>query len=197
VALATFSDELGDTAEVMLDDLYYWQERLQALLVEGESPWFDDVGTPEVETRDELVRRAATPLRQHLEPLVGADPSSWRWGDLHHLTFVHPLVRTGVLGRWLGSGPHGMGGSAETLYRGWYDFGEPFGITHCASLRMVADLSDDEKIRAILPGGVAGRAFHPHQKDQVEAFVSGEVRHWWFSDGAIRREARSTLRLVP
>lgn len=197
VALATFDDELGNAAEVLLDDLYYWQERLQALLVDGDSPWFDDVRTPEVETRDELVRRAATPLRQRLEPLVGADPSAWRWGDLHHLTFVHPLVRTGTLGRWLGSGPHGMGGSAETLYRGWYAFDEPFAITHAASLRMVADLSDDEKIRAILPGGVAGRAFHPHQKDQVEAFVSGEVRHWWFSDGAIRREARSTLRLVP
>jgi penicillin G amidase len=90
-----------------------------------------------------------------------------------------------------------MGGSGETLYRGWYDFDAPFDVTHCASLRMVADLSDNEKIVAVLPGGITGRTFHPHQKDQVKGFMSGEKRYWWFSDQAIDNHAVSMLVLSP
>ena len=90
-----------------------------------------------------------------------------------------------------------MGGSTETLYRGWYDFDDPFGATHTASLRMVVGLADQEKIRAVLPGGVVGRTFHPHQKDQIHAFMSGELLHWWFSDEAIEEHATHRMTLLP
>jgi penicillin G amidase len=66
-----------------------------------------------------------------------------------------------------------------------------------ASLRVVADLRDDEKILAVLPGGVSGRIFHPHARDQIGAFISGEKLYWWFSDQEIRRNAKSTLFLAP
>lgn len=90
-----------------------------------------------------------------------------------------------------------MGGSGETLYRGWYDFDTPYAVTHCASLRFVADMGDDEKLMAVLPGGVAGRTFHPHQKDLVDGFMDGSVQYWWFSDAAIKAHAQKTLTLVP
>ena len=67
-----------------------------------------------------------------------------------------------------------MGGSGETLYRATYEFNEPFGVTVSASVRMVADLADEDKVLAVLPGGVAGRLFDPHYKDQIEAFMNGE-----------------------
>ncbi len=50
---------------------------------------------------------------------------------------------------------------------------------------MVADSSDD-KVLAVLPGGVFGRFFHLHAKDQIKAFISGEKVYWWLSDKAIR-----------
>ncbi|MCG8457542.1 MAG: penicillin acylase family protein, partial [Holophagales bacterium] len=195
---ATVRDELGEAvAAAYLDNLYYWQERFEHMVRGGASPFFDDVTTPEVEDLPTLVRRTADAARARLEPLAGVDPASWRWGDLHHLTFVHPLVRGGALGRWLGSGPHLMAGSAETLYRGWYNFDEAFEASHVASLRMVADLADEEKVLAVLPGGVVGRSFHPHQKDQIEAFMEGEVRYWWFSQEAVDANAAHRLRLLP
>ena len=62
---------------------------------------------------------------------------------------------------------------------------------------MVADLSDPDKVLAVIPGGISGRLFHPHAEDQLSAFLEGEKRYWWFSDAAIAAHARSELRLNP
>jgi penicillin amidase len=78
-----------------------------------------------------------------------------------------------------------------------YDFNNPYYVTISASLRMVADLDDEEKVIAVLPGGVSGRLFHPHTEDQIESFVKGEKVFWWFSDKAINEHAKSTLDLNP
>ena len=64
-----------------------------------------------------------------------------------------------------------------------------------ASLRMVADLSDSEKVEAVLPGGVTGRQFSPHFHDQVPVFVDGGKDYWWFSDKAIADHAQHELLL--
>jgi penicillin amidase len=50
---------------------------------------------------------------------------------------------------------------------------------------------------AVLPGGISGRLFHPHGKDQVESFMNGEKRYWWFSDKMIEAHAKSRLKLSP
>ena len=62
---------------------------------------------------------------------------------------------------------------------------------------MVADLNDDEKVLAVLPGGVSGRFFHPHAKDQIKAFINGEKVYWWFSDKAIKEHKKIILLLQP
>jgi len=74
---------------------------------------------------------------------------------------------------------------------------EPYKIVVSASLRMVADLSDPDKITAVLPGGVAGRQFDPHTTDQVQPFIDGTKRYWWFSDQAIKEHSQHTLTLSP
>ena len=90
-----------------------------------------------------------------------------------------------------------MGGSGETLYRAIYAFNDPFSVINSASVRMVADLGDDDKVLAVMPGGVTGRTFHPHQKDQIGPFMRGDVVYWWFSDEAIGRNTKKTLLLAP
>lgn len=62
---------------------------------------------------------------------------------------------------------------------------------------MVMDRGDPDKIMAVLPGGISERLFYPHSKDQVEPFMNGEVRSWWFSDRIIRENARTIQRLLP
>jgi len=121
----------------------------------------------------------------------------WQWGKVHTIEFVSPIRRNGLGKGLLGGGRHAVAGSGETLRRGRYDFSQPFDISYSAALRMVADLSDPDKVLAVLPGGVSGRVFHPHSKDQIDAFISGEKQYWWFSDEKIKAHAQSELILHP
>jgi penicillin amidase len=198
-SVLVFRDELGeDLTKTMLNNWYFWQERLQKMVVEGSSEWFDNVKTTGVvEARDDLFRRAALDILAELGPKLGKDPRKWQWGELHQLEFVSPIRRTGFGKGWMGGGSHPMGGSGETLYRGLYKFNEPYMAAITASMRMVADLSDDEKVLAVMPAGVTGRVFWPHSTDQINAFMNGDKRYWWFSDKAIAAHAEETLVLLP
>jgi penicillin G amidase len=198
-ALLVFQDELGDDlAMSMLKVWYFWQERLQQMVLEGNSPWFDNTLTKDVkETRDDLFHKAGQIVLEKFRSSLGQDPKEWKWGKVHTIEFVSPIRREGFGKGWLGDGPHSFQGSGETLHRAIFAFNDPFKVIYSASLRMVADLSDDDKILAVLPGGVSGRIFHPHAKDQIKAFINGEKVYWWFSDKAIREHKRKTLILNP
>ena len=198
-AFLVFQDELGEEgAEIYLANWYIWQERLARLVLAGTSPWFDDIRTVDVkETRDMLFHRAALDAEEDLTERMGKNPDRWQWGKIHRMEFVSPLRREGMGKGLLGGGAHPYPGSGETLLRGWYDVAAPFNVTHSAALRMVADLSDPDKVLAVLPGGVSARVFHPHYKDQIRDFLSGEKRYWWFSDEAIKAHAVSTMILSP
>ena len=193
-----FRDELGpELTQTMLTSWYFWQERLQEMVKDGDSQWFDVVNTKGAkETRDELFYQAALEAAQELEQEIGGLPEEWFWGKVHKIEFVNPLRRRGWGKSLLGSRRYPMSGSGETLYRAWYDFHNPAWVTHSASLRMVVDLDDPDKVRAVLAGGVTGRTFHPNFNDQVDASMSGEKRFWWFSDQAIEEHAVSHLVLL-
>jgi penicillin amidase len=198
-ARMTLQDELGqDLAETLLENWYFWQENLLKMVEEDASPWFDDISTEHVkETRDDLFLRAGREAARQLKAEMGASPNKWAWGKIHTIEHVSPIRREGIGKGLLGSGKIPVGGSSETLLRNYYDFNKPFHVTVSDSLRMVADLSDSEKVLAVLPGGVSGRLFHPHTKDQLKAFISGDKVYWWFSDEAIQAHAQTTLSLTP
>ncbi|MFW5908294.1 MAG: penicillin acylase family protein [Desulfosalsimonas sp.] len=193
----TFSDELGETfMDAFADTDYFWKERLEKMVLAGNSPWFDDITTSQRETMQDIFYRAAVSAKSGLEEQLGKDPEKWHWGEMHKLEFVSPVMRSGFLKEIFGGGRHPMAGSAETLYRAIYSYSSPFDVTVPASLRMVADLGDPDKVVAVLPCGITGRQFHKHGKDQTEAFMSGEKRYWWFSDEMIEKHAQSQLVLT-
>lgn len=194
-----FEDELGPhLTGFMLSEGYFWQERLQHMVLTGSSPWFDNVLTKDkTETMNDLFHAAALDADKRLVSLFGGDRKAWTWGTAHQIEFVNPLRRSGFGRSLLGGGRHPMGGSRETLYCAWYDYDKPFDVILSASLRMVADLGDQDKVLAVLPGGVCGRTFHHHQKDQIEPYMRGDKVYWWFSDKAIKEHATASLELKP
>ena len=192
-------DELGDDlTRIMLGQWTYWQARLEKMMLEGDSPWFDNLETKNIrETRDDLIHAAALEAREEIASRLGDDPATWQWGKLHKIEFVNPIRPEGFGKSLVGGGSHPFAGSVDTLYRGMYDFNKPFDVTISASLRMVADLGDEEKILAVLPGGVSSRLLDPHTTDQIPSFINGEKMYWWFSDQAIKSHTKTTLTLIP
>ena len=91
-----------------------------------------------------------------------------------------------------------MAGSGDTIYRARFSLNQEGNmVKFSAALRMVADLNDNEKVLAVIPGGVGGRTFSPHFTDQIEAYMSGEKMYWWFSDEKIEEHAHSELLFIP
>lgn len=189
-AYNVFADKLGpELTWTMLDNMYWWQERLALMVKSGQSPWFGQDGM------DELFRKSARQAADELGPALGSDPAKWQWGSLHRLIFVSPLRRKGTGRDLLGGGNFAYPGSQETLLRGIYTYSKPYETEVIASLRMVADLSDPDKVEAVLPGGVTGRQFSPHFHDQVPKFIQGGKGYWWFSDKAIADHTEHKLSL--
>ncbi|MEL6825284.1 MAG: penicillin acylase family protein [Pseudomonadota bacterium] len=195
LARMTFEDQLGsDMTELYLSNWYVWQERFGLTVQAGTSSWFDDIRTTETEDLQDLIRLAGLAAIDRLSSTYGTDRSKWKWGRVNQMRFVGPLRRDGLAGSLTGNRNIPMSGSGETLKRALYPFHTPFDTQWTASLRMTADLNDPDKVRAVLPGGVVGRTFHPNLNDQVDAWADETAEtFWWFSDAAIEEHARASL----
>ncbi|MFH1034996.1 MAG: penicillin acylase family protein [Pseudomonadota bacterium] len=178
-----------ELTKLLVNDLYFWEERLARDARAGVYPPGLDGG--------ELWRQAARQTRQQLQDQLGGQPADWRWGRVHYLELVSALRRQGPGKGLLGSGPLPMGGSAATLLRGRPDLDKGLAVAQFASLRMVADLADVDKVAAVLPGGICERLFSPHRTDQVRTFMDGGKLYWWLSQEALAAHARHTLELRP
>lgn len=194
----TYVDEMGDKlARSWLGQWYAWQERFDELAKTPDSPWFDDVRTPQKETLPDLVRRSAAMVRAELQARHGADASKWKWGDEHRIHFFSPLRRSGTGRDWLGYAEAPMSGSGATLLRALSPFMGGFDVQFFASMRLVADMGDDDKIEAVVSGGVVDRQFHPHQKDQLPAWTEGRLLKWWFAPQQVEAHAVQRQELLP
>ena len=191
-----FADELDTLVSSYEGSPYFWQERVYSMLESGESDWFDNINTPQTESRDDLVRCAALEAWRQLEASLGGNPRDWRWGDISRLRISSPLPTANrFVNRLFGGGDFPRTGSTETL---WGSYGSPsYGAWAIDSLRFVADLGDPDKVLAVIPGGVSGRLFDPHLNDQLPLWLSGEINYWWFSDQAISANARREVTLAP
>jgi penicillin amidase len=197
-AWRVFVDELGEElAMEYLRGHYNWQENLVRKVEENGSAWFDDTSTPETESRDDMFRLAAHDAVEELSARFGDDPRQWRWGDIHTVTFFHPLVPGKLGARLFGGGINPMEGSGETLNRAIAAFDDPEQAKIIDSTRIVIDLSDPDKIEGHIPGGVSERLFDRHQQDSLPLWLSGEPGYWWFSDRAIRDHTVHTATLLP
>jgi len=199
IVRATFGDELGETlVKDMLSTWYFWQQRFDALVATPDSAWFDDVRTPDRrETLADVIRSAAPRARAELEAMQGKDPSAWLWGKAHTVRFVSPLRRSGAGQELLGGFTEERSGSGETLNRGVYEFDKPFDVKYFASMQLVVDFGDPDKIEAVLAGGVSERHLQTHQNDQAKLWAAGQRRPWWFNPRQAEANAKSRVVISP
>lgn len=197
IARETFVDEMGEAlANDYLKQYYVWQLRFDRLLLSPDSPWFDDVRTPQRETLPDLVRRAAAAVRPALEARHGKDPGMWQWGSAHRIAFFSLLRPTGPERDAFGFAERAMSGSGETVMRARTAF-QGDAVEFFASMRFVADLGDSDRVQSVLSGGAVDRQFHPHQKDQLPAWTDGQLLDWWLSPARIDANAKATQVLRP
>jgi penicillin amidase len=107
----------------------------------------------------------------------------------------HPLARAlSALGPLLSPPAAAMGGSNTTPN---VLNVAPSGAVEAPSMRFVASLADPDDTRLVNFMGQSGHVASEHYRDQYDAWRNVETRRLPFTEAAVAREARHTLRLVP
>lgn len=161
-----------------------------ALLDQPNSPWWDDLSTPEVEDRNTMLGlamvRGLAAVREEHGP---ESEDRWRWSEESRKNIFH-LLRIPALSRLdlpITGGPELL---SPNTGRG----------THGASWRMVVEMAEEVIPRGTFPGGQSGNPVSRSYDDRLDHWLRGELEDLRFprteeelaSAGWIR--ARLTLR---
>jgi len=211
----TFLDELGP------EDSLSWVSFLDNgnigycaqfdhLAVRGdESPFWDDLNTPDKETKASIIARSLADAIDYIEDKLGKDRSDWEWGKLHTYywateatkmtQYMGPLERLGMylLSPYFNRGPYPASGDYTTLNVSGYHVAQDFDTWLIPEMRIIADFSLDEPFFAVNSSGQSGNPASPHYDDGIHAWLEGTYHPLPFKNENIEKQYDRILRLLP
>jgi len=195
---------VGDELQknLMNQYIYFWHKHTPMIIramADADNAWFDDVNTPEVETRDDIVQYSFAEAIDWLSEQYGEDPSNWKWGRMHTVSSYHvPFGLSGIplLERIFNGKRVAVPGDQFTVNTGRY-FDQQYEVEFGTVLRMIIDLSDWDNSLAINSTGQSEHLFHPHRGDQISLWQNVEYRPMLFSREAVEKNAEAVLTLTP
>lgn len=131
------------------------------------------------------------------------DAKAVSWGTLHKATFRHPIVKYvptfEKMAPFLDVGPTAVGGDQDTVNacnikpsKDAWNFASTIGPT----LRILTDMSDDDKIYANLALGQSGQMISSNRADQLKAWQMLEPHAMAFSAKQMEKQAQHKLILT-
>ncbi len=209
-----FEDEMGSDLlkeYVFLANIPY--RIIPKMLQENNSSFFDDIRTPQVETRDDIIRKSLVDALSDLEKNYGKDISNWQWGDIHKVTFKHMFHgKSSLLDKIINIGPFGIGGDGTTIFNTEYSFPElyensgensepqrskKYENTLGPSMRYIYDFGDPDHLNFILPTGESGNFISGHYKDMTDKWLRGKYIRVPLRQDEFIKTAKDDLRLMP
>ncbi|WP_216853228.1 penicillin acylase family protein [Phytoactinopolyspora halotolerans] len=194
----TFHDELPE--DQWPDGGSRWIEVMRDLAAHPDDPYWDDVDTETIESRDEILARAVDRARNEMTRLQGKDASTWEWGRSHQLTLVEPTFGTSgidLVESLVNTGPVSVGGGTSTVLATAWAPDEGYEVTWVPSMRMVVDLSNFDASQWVDLTGVSGHPYHEHYGDQTELWRDGEMLPMRSSANSVRHSGEHTLTFTP
>lgn len=169
-------------------------ERLLRLMAGGiDESWWDDVAVAGRQTRADILDRV-------LARLDAAAPQK-RWGQVHQVTFDHPLANLPIVGRQVSDswsrGPYAVPGDGSTINAQAWSERHPFAVSSTPAMRFVTEVGNWDDTVLVLPVGQSGRPWSRHYADQASSWVQLAPVRFPFSDEAVQRAATAVLELVP
>ncbi len=194
----TLEDEMGKS----LFDSYVWFSNVPVrvmpkLLADTAATWFDNVRTPEGETKSDIVVQCIQRAMEELSERFGSDMEKWKWGDIHTVTFMHPLGEVTPLNYLFNVGPLVVGGHTTTINNGEYRFTAPYDVGVGPSMRFIADLAVQDTCYIILTTGQSGQPLSKHYSDQAALWQNGAYRTLLTNPKTIRNMHWDKLTLEP
>jgi penicillin amidase len=193
-----FGDELGE--QLLRRARGGLNEALPGLLAQQDSLWMDDIRTPEVESRDQILTAALEAALEGLIERLGEDLSRWDWGDLHTATFRNQtLGQSGIapIEAIFNRGPVPVDGTIATVNNTGYSLNNPYGVVTVPSYRQIIDLERLQRSRSMHTTGQSGHPFHPHYADMIDPWREIEYHPMLWTKEQVTADAEAILMLRP
>ena len=198
LAHTAMADEMGEAQFNNLLRTRALDSALPLLAADADSPWWDNVDTPAVETRAMTMKLVWRKTVTHLKARLGTSLLEWPWGKTHTLTHGHPLGLQKPLHLLFNVGPFAVPGGRETPNNLSGGIGPaPWAVSYGPSTRRVIDFADATKAVGINPVGQSGVLFDRHYADQAERFAEGFYVPQHLSRSDVKQATESTLKLQP
>ena len=162
----TFSDEYQQAG--IPDSAFPSTETVENMLMGcGTTNFFDNVSTPEEETKEDIIQQSFTNTVQELREELGDDITTWQYGTKHKYSLEHLI---GSVVTALNYPEFGYDGSSYTVdvSGGWIS-------KHGPSWRQIIDF---EQAFCIYPGGQVDNPFSRHYTDFVELWKESQYIEW-------------------
>ncbi len=187
-----FRDELGEDFE-RFDFLFRRKEAgLLRILDDPSSSWFDIKKTPEIETREALLKRSLEMAYRWLKENYG-EPEKWDWMRIHSIHFKHALGEVPIF-TFFNRGPYPMDGNAYTVRA---SFSSGYETGWGASYRQIIDLSNWKNSICVLTSGQSGHFLSRFYDDQITLWLEGLYHPMLFYLEDIQAKAEGISWLKP
>jgi len=155
------------------------------VLSDSTNTWWDNPKTPQVETRDEIIRKSLVEALTELEVKLGTDVTMWQWGNLHKVTFKHAFSGfSSFLDNYINIGPFRIGGDGTTIFNTEYSFTEgikkyprfdhkEFENNVGPSMRYIFDFAQPDEFYLVLTTGQSGNLMSSHFRDMSKMWLYG------------------------
>ncbi|HEX9782047.1 MAG TPA: penicillin acylase family protein, partial [Opitutaceae bacterium] len=148
---------------------------------------------PEDLRKQVMIESLADSFRE-AKTLLGADSSAWRWGNLHTITFRHPLANTAARNSVFNRGPVERGGDGLTPNA---TSGPNFRQASGASYRHILDFADWDRSVFTSTPGQSGQPGSPHYDDLLPLWSEGKYAPLPYSREAVEKHTAHKLVLAP
>lgn len=209
LAKNTFSDEMKHSTYQHFIRFSALPERALMRFLRNGSSFFDNIQTPEQESRPRIILQSMEEAVGWLRQRYGTEPFEWRWEQLHTLTLQPPLFgkaaeRPGasqtlrlIVNNLLNKGPYPAKGHGMSLNNGEYHWNTPYKMVLGPSIRRIVDLGNPDYTLSILPTGQSGNPFSAFYGDQTENWLEGQYKFLYRDRSFFNQTQYQTMTLVP
>jgi penicillin amidase len=146
--------------------------------------------------RDALLLQSLHAAEVKLSAKLGPDPRNWSWGQLHRVSFYHPLGSMRQGEALFDRGPIPRPGDGTTVNATYFG-GSSFDQLAGASYREIFDLSDWDNAVGVNVPGQSGQPGSPHYDDLLPLWAHGQYVPLRYSKASVDRDTTDVLELRP
>jgi penicillin G amidase len=188
-------DELGEGDFANFLKTFLYIRSLPDLIRTEDSPWWDNVTTPSIENKKDIVENALKKALEELTVQFGSNSNQWEWQKAVIFEHPHPLGAKKPLDKIFNVKAPPVTANEESVNKLAFQLNGSgtYKVHSGPAMRIIIDFKDVDAAVSVLPTGQSGNYFSQWYSDQAEMFAHGKYRPMLMNENIIKNQSRDKL----